>query len=415
MDDRQLRAELETLQHEAKSLRSELTLEHAPGFVEKRDELQRLIESTEVLLKKESDERNTALRQDRELRASIAAARSSLASVEQRRLSPVLILVPFAAFFFLPGHDLLRNKPLMWIAAVVSAAVLGFIAGSKLEPRNTDDDQGPLLPTLGAPVVTHLVGNGTMWGLFSLLVTAILLLLSGEFHANALLWTSTVQAGALVALGFAASSTTSTFVGHRWAGWLEVGVSWLIIAAMPLYAVLTQRQEGSGLAWLAGLVALAAPVLTAAVRIAHTKWPLRHRGFWVAPMVASLVLTAAAVVGGARPGDEAALVAEVSRAADAYRRANEEIAFAKRLPPRELPEENPELKVSRTATALAEARGAIESMRAGQTLAEAALALAGQLALAALLFAFTLERWKGRLIAAAPLLLFVGVVFALKR
>lgn len=347
MDDRQLRAELETLQHQAKSLRTELTLEHAPGFVEKRDELQRLLESTEVLLKKESDERNTALRQERDLRASITAARSSLAALEQRRLSPLLILVPFAAFFFLPGHDLLRNKPLMWIAAVLSAAVLGFIAGSKLGPRNTDEDQGPLLPTLGAPVVTHLVGNGTMWGLFSLLISVLLFLVAADSHGNTVLWFSSVQAAALVALGLAASSTTSTFALHRWAGWLEVGVSWLVVAAMPLYAVLTRQQVGSGTSGLLGLVVLAAPVLTAALRIAHTRWPLRHRAWWVAPLVASVVLSA---VAGTLPWG-----------------------------------------------------------------VSAALALAGQLALAGLLFAFTIERWKGRLIAAAPLLLFVGVVFALKR
>lgn len=162
-EERALRAELETLQHDARGLREELALEHAPSFLARRDAIQRALSKGERALAATERPLKEAQAGNALLADQVAQARSALARAEQQELAPSLVVIPFVALglsvpFILETATAASAWPMGGLAGLLLGTLLGFAFARPA------DEPAPLVPTLGQ----DLFGNPAAWALLAL-------------------------------------------------------------------------------------------------------------------------------------------------------------------------------------------------------------------------------------------------------
>ncbi|MDP1828112.1 MAG: hypothetical protein Q8L48_32855 [Archangium sp.] len=310
-EDRALRQELETLQQAGKELRAELSVPHAPAFLGSREQLQRELAAEAPVLVRDEKLALAATTREAELTTAIDHARTALAAAEQRRLSPALGLLPFAAvglFCFLvqDANSLLRDKTFAEVVATLSALAAGLVVGA----RGWASPGVPTRAGVWSAFSTHLFFNGAAWAPVALAGSWVLLIAGGSNFSHQRLLSfvdmAWCQAAALTAFALALHASTTRIAAHQALARIETALSGATLLATMLWgnALITNTWfNGGGLFTKVALgVAVTTPLLVAAGWYwFFRKDRQRPLAAWVVPGVLSMVATsllAANVAGG---------------------------------------------------------------------------------------------------------------------
>ena len=287
---RELRANLERLQHLAKGLRDELAREHSPTFLEQRAALEREASESEALRTGAEASASAVEGELARTQRKVDEARAALSQAEQRRLEGRLLLLPFAVVvgvfpFWLRDASTTQALAASAVASLSFGLLLGrSVAGPidaaavpTLRPAQLRSPPAWALVVLAAAFVGYLQTEAPLtWEPGFGVLTSQLLRLS---------WAHLALAGVSVALALAVPRLKTLFGAL---GAVLAGALWLLVWSRSAY---DNEQWLPTRGWLQ--LAAAAPVVVVVVARLRSLRSSRHvtRGVALAAGLAAVVLS----------------------------------------------------------------------------------------------------------------------------